>query len=173
MKQHGVYGEYFYGNKISNYGIENGRVDYSTLAKSFDCVLANDFMEKTSNIGYWEIYNGFYDNSEEIENLEYRLEEIEEELKEAEEGTPAHDVLEQEKERIEFDMGELIEEQDCIYECYQYYIIGSNGAEILKDYTNEYVWYNEELDLYVWGVTHWGTSWDYVLTCIPCNMGIE
>lgn len=39
----------------------------------------------------------------------------------------------------------------------------------IEEYTNEIVYYNETLDLYVWGVTHWGTSWDYVLTDIPCE----
>ena len=24
--------------------------------------------------------------------------------------------------------------------------------------------YNEQLDMYLWGITHFGTSWDYVLT---------
>ena len=32
--------------------------------------------------------------------------------------------------------------------------------------TDEIVYYNEELDMYVWGITHYGTSWDYVLTDI-------
>ena len=46
---------YFYGNKISDYGIENGYVDYRTLAKSFDAVMSNDIIEKTNGIiGYWE-----------------------------------------------------------------------------------------------------------------------
>ena len=43
------------------------------------------------------------------------------------------------------------------------------GADILKRETNEIVLYNAELDMYVWCVTHCGTSWDYVLTNIPCT----
>lgn len=31
---------------------------------------------------------------------------------------------------------------------------------------DEYVIYNEKLDIYVWAITHFGTSWDYVLTDI-------
>ena len=65
------------------------------------------------------------------------------------------------QERIE----ELEEGQDYYPEIYQYYIVSDNGAEILKRF-NEIVFYNERLDMYVWGVTHWGTSWDYVLTDI-------
>lgn len=44
------------------------------------------------------------------------------------------------------------------------YIISERGYEFLKEYTDEIVFYNENLDIYVWGVTHWGTSWDYELT---------
>ena len=65
------------------------------------------------------------------------------------------------------------EEEDYYYDIYQYYIISSNGADILQDYTDEIIFYNEELDLYVWGVTHFGTSWDYVLTDIKINCGEE
>lgn len=50
-------------------------------------------------------------------------------------------------------------------EVYQYYIITENGAKVLEEF-GEIVFYNETLDMYVWGVTHLGTSWDYVLTGI-------
>lgn len=49
-------------------------------------------------------------------------------------------------------------------EVFQYYIISEMGATILFELTDEVVYYNEKLDLYVWGITHFGTSWDYVLT---------
>lgn len=52
------------------------------------------------------------------------------------------------------------------YEVYQYYVITSFGQQFLEDYTDEIVYYNEELDMYLWGITHFGTSWDYVLTDI-------
>ena len=112
----------FCGNKISDYGIQYGYIDYATLAKAFDAVLNNDIISKTSenNIGYWEIVNG-----------------------------------------CDYD-----EESDSYCEVYQYYIISESGYQILERYTDEIVWYNEELDMYVWGVTHFGTSWDYVLTDI-------
>lgn len=58
------------------------------------------------------------------------------------------------------------EENDRYIEIYQYYIISSSGAKLLQFWTDEIVYYNEELDMYVWGVTHWGTAWDYVLTDI-------
>ncbi len=115
---------YFYGNRISDYGLELGYVDYRTLAKAFDAVLSNDIISKTQEIGYWEIVNG-----------------------------------------CDYD-----EETDEYADIYQYYIISDQGAEILKECTDEIVWYNEDLELYVWGVTHWGTAWDYVLTDIPVEL---
>ena len=112
--------EYFCGNKISEEGLRRGYVDYGTLAKSFDCILNNDIIFKTTDIGYWDIVNG----------------------------------------------SEYDEETDTYTEIFQYYIIDDNGYDILSDYTDEIIFYNEELDMYVWGVTHYGTSWNYVLTDI-------
>lgn len=152
------YSNYFYGNKISDYGLEKGYVDYATLSKAFDCVLNNDIINKTNYIvGEWEQESGFIDNSEEIEELQERIEELEE--LEQDEETAEH--IKELQEQIE----ELEEEQDYLAEIYQYYIVNDYGAEILKRY-DEIVFYNYELDMYVWGVTHWGTSWDYVLTNI-------
>lgn len=113
---------YFYGNKISDYGIENKRLDYGTLAKSFDCVLNNDIIQNTQAIGYWDIVSG--------------------------------ELFWEDEDGYEYDI-----------EIYQYYIVSSSGFEILQE-LDEIVFYNEELDMYVWGVTHYGTSWDYVLTSI-------
>ena len=163
MAEYKHYSNYFYGNKVSDYGLENGYVDYATLAKAFDAVLNNDIMQKTGmvGLGYWEQESGFIDNSEEIEELEEQIAELEEDEEENEEQ------IAELKERIK----ELEEEQNYYTEIYQYYIVSDNGADILKRY-NEIVFYNEELDMYVWGVTHWGTSWDYVLTDIKiCKYG--
>lgn len=52
------------------------------------------------------------------------------------------------------------------YEIYQDYIISEHWANFLSKYTNEIVYYNSELDIHIWGVTHFGTSLDYVLTDI-------
>lgn len=65
------------------------------------------------------------------------------------------------------------EETDETTEVFQFYIISDRGAEILMECTDEIVWYNETLDMYVWGVTHWGTSWDYVLTDVPVELEEE
>ena len=45
---------------------------------------------------------------------------------------------------------------------YQFFIIDENSAEFFARYTNELVFYNEDLNLYFLCVCHWGTAWDYV-----------
>ena len=108
-----------YGQKVSEYGLEHGYLDYLTLSKIVgDCVMNNSIFEYA---GYenWELENG-------LEEDEY---------------------------------GDYLE-------VYQYYIVSDSGARFLEEYTDELVWYHEELDMYLWGITHWGTSWDYVLTDI-------
>lgn len=49
---------------------------------------------------------------------------------------------------------------------YQYYIISEYTAEKLQKHTNEIILYNKDLDMYLLGVGHFGTSWNYVLTDI-------
>lgn len=65
------------------------------------------------------------------------------------------------------------EENDEYTEVFQWFIVSDSGARMIQDYTDEILYYHEELDIYLWGVTHWGTSWDYVLMDIPCNCGYE
>lgn len=134
--------EYFCGNKVSEYGLQHNHVDYRTLAKSFDAILCNDIIRKTwINGDEWECVNG----------SEYWY----------------YDDDGNEISRDEYD--ENGGNEEC-REFYQYYIISTSGYDILSSYTDEVVWYNEELDMYVWGVTHFGTSWDYVLTDIRIDL---
>lgn len=49
-------------------------------------------------------------------------------------------------------------------EFYQSYIITDQGAALLVSQTNECVSFIEELDLYVWNINHFGTSWSGVYT---------
>lgn len=53
----------------------------------------------------------------------------------------------------------------------QDFIISRYGYEVLKEYTDEIVFYNERLNVYVWGVTHWGTGWAYELTNVKLING--
>lgn len=70
---------------------------------------------------------------------------------------------------FDYEEEEIIEEP----EVFQWYIVSNSGAQIIQDYTNEILYYHDKLDIYLWGVTHWGTGWDYVLTDIPCNCGYD
>lgn len=168
--------KYFFGNKISEYGIENGYVDYSTLAKSFNCVLNNDIMQVLEAKGfYFDLVNGdsvYYElngNRYTEEEKEEKINEISDKIEELEEL----DTEEKEEEIKElYYMQEELEEEH-YDDIYQYYIISENGYRILSEYTNEIVYYNEELDIYIWGITHYGTSWDYVLTDIKIDLDTE
>ena len=179
-------GVYFCGNKASDYAIEQGYLDYATLAKSFDAVLQNNIMSFEEYQDYWERENGIIDNSEEIDELKEELDELESGKNYATEESgntyvyfvddDGNEITGDDAEKIDARISELEEqieeleyEQENDAEIFQYYIISDAGAEILKDYTDEIVFYNRVLDMYVWGVTHWGTSWDYVLTNIPLN----
>lgn len=75
----------------------------------------------------------------------------------------------EEEENFDYEEEEIIEEP----EVFQWYIVSDSGAQIIQDYTNEILYYHDELNIYLWGVTHWGTGWDYVLTDIPCNCGYD
>lgn len=184
-----LYGTTFYGNEASEYAKENGRLDYRTLAKAFDAVLNNDIMSKTYDIGYWEQENGFIDNSDEIEEVNEQIEKLYDTISDLEDEQTdlddESDDYDDEYDRIENEINKLNQkiselerevselEDETQGEIFQYYIVSDEGARILKDWTNEIVFYNEELDMYIWGVTHWGTSWDYVLTNIKLNCGEE
>lgn len=165
-----IFDTHFYGNEISDYGKQNGFVDYATLAKSFDAVMCNDILSTTAEIGYWDIVSGSdvtYEDSDgnilDYEEYTDKLEELQERLEDAK----AEDNLELVSE-LENEIDDL-EHSKHYSEIFQYFIISEQGASILEEYTNEIVYYNKTLDLYVWGVTHYGTSWDYVLTDIPCE----
>jgi hypothetical protein len=155
--------KYYYGNEISQYGLENGRVDYATLAKCFDAVLNNDIMQLTYEIGYWDQVSGTVDNSEEIEELEEKRDELEEEN----ESSPSQ-ILENEIDNLNDKIEELEREQNDDQEVFQWYIVDDWGGRLLTE-INEIVYYNETLNMYLWGVTHYGTSWDYVLTSIKID----
>lgn len=155
--------KYYYGNAISEYGMENGRVDYATLAKCFDAVLNNDIMSLTYDIGYWEQVSGNIDYTDDIEELEEKKEELEEEN----ESSPSQ-ILENEINEINEQIEYLEREQNDDQEVFQWYIVDDWGARLLQD-IDQIVYYNETLDMYLWGVTHYGTSWDYVLTDIKID----
>lgn len=107
-----IYNGRLFGQEISKHGLEQGYLDYYTLAQIVgNRVLNNNIMAFT---GYddWDLVMGDYES-----------------------------------------------------EIFQYYIITESGYQMLSWLTpDENVYYHEELDMFLWGITHFGTSWDHVLT---------
>lgn len=74
----------------------------------------------------------------------------------------------------EFEVGTDYDEEDGEYvDVYQYFIVDFSSwtYDLLKKYAKQFgkefiLYYISELDLYILGVTHFGTGWDYVLTDI-------
>lgn len=198
-----VYGCHFYGNEVSSYGKENGYVDYRTFAKAFDAVMNNSIMQELEGAGFYfePIQDGTPDNSDEIDELREKADELEERAENKEEEADdleaeaeaaeddgdedrADDLrahaeekrknaedyrAEAEKNRDEADDLETQEAP----EIFQFFIVDDAGAEIIQEWTDDPLFYCSALDMYIWGVTHWGTSWDYVLTDIRINAGEE
>lgn len=160
--------KFYYGNPVSDYGMEHNRVDYSTFAKAFNHVFCDfealqaasnyDFEPVNSNELYYELDGVTYTPDE----MEEKKEELEAHLQEVEEMEETPDTLE-EIANIENDLDELQEEK--YFDVFQWFIVPENALSILEE-NNEIVYYSDTLNLYVWGVTHYGTSWDYVLTDI-------
>ena len=172
MRRSKLYGTTFCGNEASDYAKEQGYLDYATFAKAFDAVLNNSIMENTCEIGFWEQENGIIDNSEEVEALKEEITDIENRLEFlTDEEIEEAQMLQEEIDSIQEQIEELDEEQGRSYnqEIFQYYIVSDQGAEMIKQYTEDPLFYNETLDMYVWGITHYGTAWGYVLTDVKLN----
>lgn len=132
--------KYFCGNEISAYGLKNGYVDYRTFAKAFDVVMNNDIISNTQDIGYWEPIISEYYYEDDDGN------------------------------EIDYEEYEENGGQELYSKVYQWFIVSNYGAELIQEYNVGVLYYNEKLDMYVWGITHWGTSWDYVLTDIKLDL---
>lgn len=48
------------------------------------------------------------------------------------------------------------------YDIYQYFFLDDNLAELLLQYSDEIVFYDSNTECYIWGITHFGTSWTIV-----------
>lgn len=176
MKRIKLCGTTFCGNEASDYAKEEGYLDYATFAKAFDAVMNNSIMENTCEIGFWEQENGIIDNSEEVDALKEEITDIENRLEFlTDEEIEEAQMLQEEIDSIQEQIEELKEEQEQSYnqDIFQCFIVSDQGAEMIKQYTDDPLFYNENLDMYVWGVTHFGTSWDYVLTDVKLNCGQE
>lgn len=61
---------------------------------------------------------------------------------------------------LELINGDLFYDESCYIEVFQYYIISDPSFAL--EHTNELIFYYSKLNLYILGVSHFGTSWDYV-----------
>lgn len=113
-----LYDNKAWGFTVSEYGLQNGYLDYLTLARLVGHRILNNTITSDLYIEDWELVNG----------EDYNVEE------------------------------------EAFYDVYQFYMISEAGYRVLSELTDEIVYYNDRLDIYVWGITHFGTSWDYVLT---------
>lgn len=82
------------------------------------------------------------------------------------EAAAKHDIYFETVNGSEYD-----EETGNYTDVFQYYIVPEWTIDEIFSDTDEIIYYCEELDIYLWGVTHCGTAWDYVLTDIKINTG--
>ena len=139
MKKAMIYKNRWRGQEISEYGLELGYIDYRCLASCVEHLILNNTIINIEG-DYWETLSGsdkrYYNNN-------------------------GDEISEDEY----FNHDEYDGNYDYI-DIYQFYIIPEYAAEFLMEYTNEIIYYNSKLDIHLWGITHYGTSWDYVLTNI-------
>jgi len=160
--------KYYYGNPVSQYGLEHNKVDYATFSKAFNHVFCDfEALTKAAEydfepVGGSELYYELDGITYTPDEMEEKKKELEAHLQELEEMEETPDTLE-EIASIENDLEELQDEK--YYDVFQWFIVPENALPILEE-NNEVVYYSDTLNLYVWGITHYGTSWDYVLTDI-------
>lgn len=81
----------------------------------------------------------------------------------------------------QLEIGSDYDEEDDVYlDVYQYFIVDFSSwtYELMQKYSEQFgkefiLYYIDELGMYILGVTHFGTSWDYVLTDIEPSASIE
>ena len=113
------------------------------------------------------------DNTDEIEELEENQKDLEDDLEQVQESSKNNIIIELKKIENKIDnlndqIEELEREQNDYQEVFQWYIVDDWGAKLLQE-IDQIVYYNETLNIYLWGVTHYGTSWNYVLTNIAID----
>ena len=120
----------------NKYEYKTEEVSYSELARRVGDCVLNINIRNSDEFSDWEVFNGETDYC--------YTHETKEECKADEYTNCNHEY----------------------HDIYQDYIITESGAEYLERNTNEIVFYNSKLDMYVWGITHYGTSWDGVFTSV-------
>lgn len=161
----------YYDVTASRTGIENNRVDEATLFQVIKGVLADDIFKKTLEygIGNWELVNGSLYVHYDCEGNDYTDEEAQERIQELEELIDNADEEEQEDEIAAWKADIQNLEDGVAYDIHQIYLVSEKAARILIEESDEIVFYNQELNAYVWCITFCGADWSEVLTSIPLN----
>ena len=161
----------FWGCKLNNEEIKNHRLSYKTLASQFEAVLCNNICEVDPNLfdnlesgDFYSYYiageevseNDFNERKEQIEDaiVELNFEEWETEEQKI--------IIDEHIKQLE---DQLADFETLKNEVFQWFIVSNSALWYLKR-AGELVFYSDILDCYIWGVCHWGASWDYVMTSL-------
>jgi len=146
--------------------MQKTQISYAELAdKVKDSVLFNNHSEVDEFWYEGMIVSPLMQERLDAESTERRKEEeksIAESTDESEKAKLTEEYLEHE-ERGDFDVSIMDLCEGCIY---QTYAITPEGARFLFNHTTEIISYSEKLGLYLWHITHWGTSWSGVYTTL-------
>lgn len=166
----------FWGVELNEEEIKNKRLSYGTVAKQFDAILCNDILQiDNSLIDNLESgdFVSYYINGEETDRETY--EELKEKYEDEQsdllfdddwgEDNPRAEKLEKRYDELTELLDQFEEIED---EVFQWFLVGESALWYLKK-MGELVFYSDLLGCYVWGVKHWGTSWDYVMTSLKLN----
>ena len=149
-----------FGQDLNEEEIKTQTISYLTLANSFQNIMCNNII----NDEYFqeELTSELYSHYENI-TKEYTTEELFEECE-------CHGIIDDDttladfKENEEENKRELIEEYARNYEAFQFYIVDDGARKWIEAFTDDLVVYNQTLELDIWCITHWGTSWSIVPT---------
>lgn len=171
--------KYYEGREVNSFGAKNHRVDLATFGDVMGGVLNNSIMNKTTELGFtWDLVNGSLYTYHDARGNEYdeaeaqnRIDELDTLIDEATSDFDDYDDEDVSEEVKEWKTDiEYLENPDGEKEIYQYFIISDKAAEILmRDSESQILFYNSDLDMYIWGVTTYGTSWKMLLTDISLN----
>ena len=132
---------------------------YDTYTKVEDTY--SELQGKTVRCNYSQI---FHDNDSLL--LCNNIVEVDECLYENVEGGELYDYYDTDGNEITYDEYEELGWENGAYEeprdIYQYYLINDSLAHMLIKHTDNIIFYSDKLDLYVLGVTHFGTGWSCV-----------
>lgn len=154
--------------------IESGGEVYNIDGETYSKKEKEELIEKLENER---------DEIEEIiDNLNEDLDALKEELKDEdtpdvvrdaieekiEEKEKAIESREEQRDELEEKIEEAEDAESEMPEIFQWFIVEDSAKWILKK-AGEPLFYSPLLDCYVWGVTHYGTPWDYVLTSLELD----